>query len=103
MTNLTAKISGVAMLALAALPMVAIPASALAAPAVQVADLNVLTAEGSATFQARAERAARDFCRNEARLSRAADCRAAVEQELAEKFADLRLAALPQARTLAAR
>ncbi|ODT86975.1 UrcA family protein [Phenylobacterium sp. SCN 70-31] len=103
MTDLTAKISGLAMLALAALPIAALPASALAAPAVKVADLDVTTAEGSAVFQARAERAARDFCRNEVRLSRAVACRAAVEQELVEKFADLRLAALPQAQTFAAR
>ncbi|MDZ4374824.1 MAG: UrcA family protein [Phenylobacterium sp.] len=103
MTDLTSKISGLAMLALAALPMAALPASALAAPVVKVADLNLLTAQDTATFLARADRAAQDFCRHEVQLSRAAACRAGVQQELAEKFADLRLASLKQAPTYAAR
>ena len=103
MTNLTSKISGIAMLALAALPMAALPASALAATTVKVSDINVLSVEGAATFQARADAAARDFCRNQRNLGLAESCREGVKQELSEKFSDLRLATLDQATTIATR
>jgi UrcA family protein len=103
MNDLTAKISSIAMLALAALPMVALPASALAATTVKVSDLNVLSAEDAATFQVRADRAARDFCRNQRNIGLAESCREGVRQELTEKFSDLRLATLGQAAKIAAR
>jgi UrcA family protein len=105
MTNLTSKISGVAMLALAALPIASLPASALAAPpaSVRISDINLLTPEGMQTFQKRADYAARDFCRDDKSLSVAAKCRVAVKEELNEKVAVIRAAKLERASTFAAR
>jgi len=104
MTNFAAQISSVAMLALAALPIAALPASALAAPAsVRIADINLLTPEGMATFNKRADYAARDFCRTELSLSQAAACRAGVKVELSEKVAVIRAAQLERASIFAAR
>lgn len=105
MNILTDRISGLALLALAALPIAALPASALAAPArVQIADINLMTDEGMATFERRADYAARDFCREERSLGAAAVCRVAVKEELAEKVAALRTAKLEQtSKTFAAR
>ncbi len=104
--NLTNRVSSLAMLALAALPIASLPASALAAPAasVKVADINLLSPEGMATFDKRADYAARDYCRDERNLGAAAVCRAAVKEELAEKVTMLRSAKLEQAsKTFAAR
>lgn len=103
--NLTNSISGFAMLALAALPIASLPASALAAPAsVKIADINLLTPQGMATFDKRADYAARDFCREERSLSVAAACRVAVKEELSEKVTAIRSARLEQAsKTFAAR
>lgn len=96
--NLTNSISGFAMLALAALPIASLPASALAAPAtVKIADINLLTPQGMATFERRADYAARDFCRQERSLGAAASCRSAVKAELSEKVTALRSAKLEQA------
>ena len=94
--NLTNRISSLAMLALAALPIASLPASALAAPAasVKIADINLLSDEGMATFTKRADYAARDYCRDERSLSAAATCRVAVKQELSEKVATVRSAKL---------
>lgn len=107
LSNLTNRVSGLAMLALAALPIAALPASALADPAparVKIADINLLTDAGMATFQRRADYAARDFCREERSLGAAAVCRVAVKEELSEKVAVLRSAQLEQAsKTFAAR
>jgi UrcA family protein len=104
MNNLTNRISAAAMLALAALPIASLPASALAAPAsVKVADINLLTPEGMATFHKRADYAARDFCREQRGLGAVADCRVAVKQELSEKVTALRTAQLQRASTFAAR
>jgi len=105
MTNLTAQISSVAMLALAALPAAAIPASAFAAPAasVRIADINLLTSEGMTTFAKRADYAARDYCRDERSLSAAAHCRTAVKAELNDKVSVIRAARLERAATFAAR
>ncbi|OHB31527.1 MAG: hypothetical protein A2790_01000 [Phenylobacterium sp. RIFCSPHIGHO2_01_FULL_69_31] len=103
--NLTNSISGFAMLALAALPIASLPASALAAPAsVKIADINLLSPQGMATFDKRADYAARDFCREERSLSVAAACRVAVKEELSEKVTAIRSARLEQAsKTFAAR
>ncbi len=103
--NLTHSISGFAMLALAALPIASLPASALAAPAsVKIADINLLSPQGMATFDKRADYAARDFCREERSLSVAAACRVAVKEELSEKVTAIRSARLEQAsKTFAAR
>jgi len=106
MTNLTSRIASAAMLALAALPIASLPASALAAPpaSVKIADINLLTPEGMATFTKRADYAARDFCRDERALGPAATCRAAVKAELNDKVTALRSAKLEQAsKTFAAR
>jgi len=104
MKNLAAQVSGVAMLALAALPIVALPAHALAATTtVRVSDLNLTTAEGSARFQLRAERAARNYCGDRRDLSAAAHCRKGVKAELNEKVAVVRAAQIEKATTFAAR
>ena len=97
--DLTNRISSLAMLALAALPIASLPASALAAPAaaVKIADINLLTPEGMATFDKRADFAARDYCRDERALGAAATCRSAVKVELSEKVTALRSAKLEQA------
>jgi len=103
--NLTNSISGFAMLALAALPIASLPEMALAAPAsVKIADINLLSPQGMATFDKRADYAARDFCREERSLSVAAACRVAVKEELSEKVTAIRSARLEQAsKTFAAR
>lgn len=89
--NLTNSISGLAMLALAALPAAALTTAAHASPAsVRVADLNLASVEGVATFQQRAEFAARKFCSPDRSLSSAASCRKGVKTELTEKMDALR-------------
>lgn len=104
MTNLATRISTVAMLALAALPIAALPAQALAATTtVKVSDLNLLTPQGVAAFEQRADEAARSYCRNVFTLTRHASCRAGVKEELAEKVAVVRAAQLGRATTFAAR
>ena len=93
MTNLTSRISGLAMLALAALPMAALATGAHAAPvALKTADLNLFSPEGVATFQQRADAATRTFCREERVLAAHHACRAAVKAEIADKFAMIRSA-----------
>ena len=103
MTNLVTRISGVAMLALAALPIAALPAQALAATTVKVSDINLLTPQGQAVFEQRADQAARNFCGNVYSLNARATCRAAVKAELADKVAVVRAAQLERASTFAAR
>ena len=103
MTNFATRISGVAMLALAALPIAALPAQALAATTVKVSDINLLSPQGVATFDQRADRAARNFCGAVYSLNARADCRAAVKAELAEKVAVVRAAQLERSTTFAAR
>jgi UrcA family protein len=97
MTNFASRISGVAMLALAALPIAALPASALAATTVKVADINLLTPEGVATYQQRADAAGRKFCSPERTVSGRHSCRAGVKVELSEKLGALRTAQLEHA------
>jgi UrcA family protein len=97
MTNFAARISGVAMLALAALPIVALPASALAETRVRVSDINLLTPEGMATFNKRAHNAAATYCGDVWSLNARASCRAAVKAELNDKVAVIRAAKLEQA------
>ena len=104
MTNITARISTAAMLALAALPAAALPASAFAATSVRVADINLLSDEGMTTFKQRADYAARNYCSGVMSLSARASCRNGVKVELNEKVAVIRAAELEQASsTLAAR
>jgi len=104
MTNFTSKIAGLATLALAALPMAALPASALAAPAtVKVADLNLASPEGMATFDKRAHNAAASYCGQVRGLTERQMCREAVREELAEKAAAIRTAQIARQTTFAAR
>ena len=98
-TDFASRISGVAMLALAALPLAALPAQALAATTVKVSDINLLTPQGAATFEQRAERAARNYCGDVYSLNARASCRTAVRAELAEKVAVVRAAQLERAST----
>ena len=93
MTNLTHSISSLAMLVLAALPIIALATASHAAPSgVKIANLNLASAEGVAAFNQRAEFAARKFCTTERSLSSAANCRKGVRVELHEKMAALRTA-----------
>lgn len=105
MTSFATRISSVAMLALTSLPIAALATGAHAAPAVvRIADLNLASAQGAATFQQRAEAASLAYCTGERSLKSQETCRAGVRQELQEKFAVARstqLAALTN--TFAAR
>ncbi len=92
----TARIAGVATLALAALPVAALStahAADYAPAAVRVADLNLATASGKATFDARVDAAAHHFCADERKLGFKAACEAGVRTEMNEKAqAQVRLA-----------
>jgi UrcA family protein len=91
MTNYTARIAGIATLALALLPVAALStahaatASAPAAQSVQISDLNLASASGQAIFAQRTDAAAYHFCRDERRLDARAACQAGVRAEVAEK------------------
>lgn len=104
MTNLTNQISSLAMLALAALPMTALATASHAAPAsVKVADLNLASVEGVATFQQRADFASRKYCEEERALSARVTCRKGVRAELNEKMEVVRTAQIARSATFAAR
>ena len=90
--SLTSRISGVAMLALAALPLAALATNAHAGPAVKVSDLNLLSPAGQAVFTQRAEIAGRKFCAGIRGVTAIQTCRAGVREELAEKMEVVRLA-----------
>lgn len=105
MINFTNQISGIAMLALAALPITALASGAHAAPTVvKVGDLNLFSSDGVAAYQQRADAAGRSFCRYERSLTARATCRAGVETEISEKLAVAKSAQLAaQTNTFAAR
>jgi len=104
MTNYAAKISGVAMLVLAALPIVSLPAAAFAQTSVKISDIDLLTADGMSTFKTRAQVAASRYCGDVLSLNARAKCRVAVKAELNDKVAVIRAARLEQAtKSLAAR
>ena len=104
MTNFATRISGAAMLALAALPFAALPAQSLAATTVKVSDLNLASPEGQAVFAKRADAASHTYCGAVYGLLQRADCRAAVKAELGEKAAAVRVAQVAEAsKTFAAR
>ena len=105
MTNFTSKFSGLAMLALATLPIAALASGAHAAPAiVKVADLNLFSAQGIATYQQRADAAGRSFCRDERSLTGREGCRTGVKVELTEKLETAKSAQLAsQSHNFAAR
>lgn len=93
MTNFTSQVSGLAMLALAALPIAALASGAHAAPSVvKVADLNLFSAQGAAAYEQRADAAGRAFCRSERSLTGRELCRTGVKVELNEKLASAKSA-----------
>ena len=89
MKNFAAHIAGVATLALAVLPVAALSTHAAAAtPArVQVADLNLASIDGVATFHQRVAVAAQQVCATEKSLGQRAACKAGVRTEVQEKLA----------------
>jgi len=88
MKNHTARIAGLATLALAALPIAALSTAAHAQTArVQVSDLNLASASGKATFERRVDVAASHFCRGEHNLTQRAACQTAVGSEANAKAA----------------
>ncbi|HEX7947863.1 MAG TPA: UrcA family protein [Phenylobacterium sp.] len=104
MTNFATKISGVAMLVLAALPIASLPAAAFAQTSVRISDIDLLTPQGMATFKTRAQVAASRYCGDIYSLTARAHCRIAVKAELNDKVAVIRAARLEQAsKALAAR
>ena len=104
MQDFASKISGIAMLALAALPIAALATASHAQTVVKVADINVLTPQGVSEFNQRADAAGRKFCLPERTVAGRASCVAGVKAELNEKLTSLRMAQLEQAsQTFAAR
>lgn len=104
MTNIASKISGVASLVLAALPIAALATASHAQTVVKVADINLLSPQGVSEFNQRADAAGRKYCLPQRTLAGRASCRAGVKAELNEKLSVLRTAQLEQAsQTLAAR
>jgi len=91
MKNVTARIAGIATLALAILPVAALStahaetATPYFAQRVAVGDLNLASGAGKATFAQRVDRAAQRFCSNERSLDLRAACQAAVRTEANEK------------------
>ena len=97
MTNFASRISGVAMLALAALPIAALATAAHAETVVKVADINLLSPQGVSEYSQRADAAGRKFCLPERSLAGRAACVAGVKVELNEQLATLRTAQLSRA------
>ena len=96
MTNFTARIAGVATLALAMLPVAALStahAATRAPVSVHVADIDLATAEGRSALVARAGAAAHRYCESETSLGMKAACETGVRADVAEKAkANIRLA-----------
>jgi UrcA family protein len=84
--NITARISNIAMLALAILPAAALTTAAHAQTAVRVGDLNLATASGKAVYEQRLNTAARQYCSGEAQMSVRAACQSAVRAEVNDKL-----------------
>jgi UrcA family protein len=97
MQDFASKISGIAMLALAALPIAALATASHAQTVVKVADINVLTPQGVSEFNQRADAAGRKFCLPERTVAGRASCVAGVKAELNEKLTSLRVAQLERA------
>ena len=95
--NLTSKISGLAMLALAALPIAALATASHAQTVVKVADINLLSPQGVSEYNQRADAAGRKFCLPERTVAARASCRAGVKVELNEKLTAIRTAKLEHA------
>lgn len=104
MKDFTARLAGLAMLTLAAVPLAAGAASvAQAAPAahIRVADLDLSSAQGRVAFDHRVIRAAQEVCLSSAKvtLKETSDCQAAVKAEAHDKLA----AVQAESRTYASR
>ena len=97
MQDFASRISGIAMLALAALPIAALATASHAQTVVKVADINVLTPQGVSEFNQRADAAGRKFCLPERTVAGRASCVAGVKAELNEKLTSLRVAQLERA------
>jgi UrcA family protein len=93
MTNFASKFAGVATLALAAMPLVTVATAARAETTVAIADIDVATPSGRAEFDARVDKAARDYCKaRQVSWTRIADnraCVAGVKLEMNEKLAQV--------------
>src|SRR5258707_3624179 len=87
MTNFASRIAGIATLALAAVPLAALSTAAYAQPTVRIADLNLASAAGKATFHHRLNVAADQICGREKGLSIQHACKAGVRAEVTEKLA----------------
>ena len=90
MFKIAQTFAGAATLVLAALPIAALSTAAHAAPAVQVADLNLGGAAAQSVLSQRVDASARSFCRNHmvttgSRANDRATCMAGVRAEVAEK------------------
>ena len=95
MTNFTTRFAGLATLALAALPLATVATAARAEPAVvAIADIDVATPAGRAEFDARVDKAAKQFCKERmvswTRIQDNRACIAGVRVEMDEKLAQAR-------------
>ena len=87
MKTFAAHIAGVATLALAVLPVAALSTHAQAATArVHVADLNLASIDGVATFHQRVAVATKKICGDEKALGQQVACKAGVRSEVQEKL-----------------
>jgi UrcA family protein len=86
-SRITSRISGIAMLALAALPLAALTTAARAGEHVHTADLNLASPTGRAIFDQRVDHAAKRLCVVERSVTGKAACQAGVHAEANEKAA----------------
>jgi UrcA family protein len=103
LSNLTARVAGLAAFALIALPVATLGTAAHARVSVQLAGLDLATDAGKAALAHRVNIAADRTCRDEKTPSVLNACKAAVTAEVTEKLASFgpapRFAALPSAHT----
>jgi UrcA family protein len=85
--KITARIAGIATLALAVLPAAALTTTAHAGERVRTSDLNMASASGRAAFDHRVDHAAKQLCGVERNLTLKAACQAGVHTEANEKAA----------------
>jgi UrcA family protein len=91
MSNLPAKLAGVATLALAVLPVAALTTAAHAQPApqhIEIGDLDLSTKAGVAAFDERVQRVSWQMCRDAADLRARAACQSAIHEEARDKLAE---------------
>jgi UrcA family protein len=85
--KITARVAGIATLALAVLPIAALTTAAHAGERVRTGDLNMASAAGRAAFEQRVDHAAKQLCGVERNLTNKAACNAGVHAEANEKAA----------------